>query len=102
MRDDVAQLMAFVRGARTIGDAADTITAFISTSWLRGDRLLCGDCHDMRGAESEHRSQEGNCDGCGSKVAALWEWRLEDLPPFALEQVDNVGWVERETAKRST
>lgn len=76
-----------------IGDASHTITQFIADSWTSGDRLLCGDCHELRGATSDHRSSVGRCDGCGQKVRHLWEWRIDDLPPMARENVELSEWA---------
>tara|TARA_R110002096_G_scaffold414842_1_gene616149 strand:+ start:1831 stop:2133 length:303 start_codon:yes stop_codon:yes gene_type:complete len=97
MSDLANALRLIALKAETISDASQAITQFISNSWTRGDRLLCGDCYDLRCVVSDYRTPEGRCDGCGCKAAHLWSWHFEDLPPLAMQYVENSQWVEKHT-----
>jgi len=97
MSDHSTKLRQLHRMTQDLVDVADIVARLISTSWTRGDRLLCADCHELRGAESNTRGGEGRCDGCGDKEKNLWVWHIDDLPPAAREFVELSEWVIRAT-----
>lgn len=96
MTDLVRQLNILERWRFAPGDAADALVAWIATSWLRGDRSLCGDCWDMRNPHEPNQggtAGTGRCHGCGDMEQHLWSWSVEDLIPAAAELVELRTWT---------
>jgi|15BtaG_2_1085339.scaffolds.fasta_scaffold04591_3 hypothetical protein len=95
VRDDALYLIRIAGFRRRLEDAAHNISSMIAASWNRGDRFLCVECHEHRGAESEHQVQGGKCDACGDTAAWLWEWRREDITGVANDFVELAEWKKQ-------
>ena len=93
MNDEAATLNRIAGQVQKIRVIADTISCFISSSWKRGDRNLCADCMEIRGAvDFGPQGAAGKCDGCGDDEWAIYQWEVEDISGMALEYIKLAEW----------